>query len=343
MAYPHSIVVDIDDCISFTTNRDFANAIANEQLISKLNALFDSGWDVYYVTARGSLSCKTREEAKQKYQAQIETWLAKHGCKYTELSFDKKLASYYIDDKAYKPEEFIDLQFKKFNTGLSGAETELRDNKVYKTANNTQQTVKWYSVASKFFNTPKIYSVIGNTICMEYLCNDETQFNIFTVIDTIINREKYIPSISTANFDSYITRCNTHLTNIDELDERFKNELLDTFTCYKSEFDSNITFCHGDLTIDNILCNDSKLYLIDPNYSDDLYSSYILDIGKLLHSLNRYNRAIEYNTLLNYYADLRELCLIAEISHWIRLYKYANTTLRTLTIDKIKEVYGQLR
>ena len=169
MSYPHSIVVDIDYCISFTLNRDFSNAVTNNPLIEKLNWLYDLGWDIYYVTARGSLSCKTREEANIKYKDQIDTWLNKNGCKYTELSFDKKLASYYIDDKGYKPEDFLKLEFKQFSTGLSGALTELRDNKIYKTAENTADAVKWYEAAKAFFNTPKIYSVIGNTICLEYL------------------------------------------------------------------------------------------------------------------------------------------------------------------------------
>ena len=46
MAYPHSIVVDIDDCISFTLNRDFSNAVPNKPLIEKLNGLYDLGWDI---------------------------------------------------------------------------------------------------------------------------------------------------------------------------------------------------------------------------------------------------------------------------------------------------------
>ena len=58
------LVVDIDDTISFTINRDFENATPNVALIKKLNELFDNGVEIYYVTARGSLSCGSREEAK---------------------------------------------------------------------------------------------------------------------------------------------------------------------------------------------------------------------------------------------------------------------------------------
>lgn len=340
MAYPHSIVVDIDDCVSFTLNRDFSNAVPNKPLIEKLNSLYDLGWDIYYVTARGSLSCKNREEAKLKYKDQIETWLNKNGCKYTELSFDKKLASYYIDDKGYKPEEFLNLEFKQFSTGLSGALTELRDNKIYKTAENTADTVKWYEAAKAFFNIPKIHSVIGNTICMEYLIDNKKDFNVFDIIEKIINREKVIPTISTASFDSYILRCEKHLNNIKELN---KTEILSLMKKYQSEFEKHISFSHGDLTVNNIICKDNKIYLIDPNYSETLFSSYVLDIGKLLHSFRRYNRMLEYETLLNYYKDIKEICLVAELTHWIRIYKYADEELKERTVKEIKEIYGLFR
>lgn len=341
MSYPHSIVVDIDDCVSFTTNRDFDNATANTPLIEKLNDLYDQGWDVYYVTARGSLSCKTREEAKLKYKTRIEAWLNKHGCKYTELSFDKKLASYYIDDKAYKPDEFLDLQFKQFTTGLSGALTELRDNKVYKTANNTMRSIEWYSTAKSFFNVPQIYSVIGETICMEYIVDNQQEFNIFNIIEKIINREKLMPSLSAATFDSYIKRCEKHLSNIEAVDN--KNDIVDLFKKYASQFEKYVSFSHGDLTVDNILCNNNKIYLIDPNFSPDLFSSYVLDIGKLLHSFRRYNRMFEYKTLLNYFDSINDLCILAELSHWIRLYKYADDELKQITVNAINELYGLFR
>jgi capsule biosynthesis phosphatase len=343
MSYPHSIVVDIDDCVSFTINRDFENARANEALIQKLNELYDLGWDVYYITARGSLSCTTREEAKLKYYSQIEEWLKKHNCKYTELSFDKKLASYYIDDKAYKPEEFLNLTFEQFKGGLSGAVTELRDNKVYKTAENTAQTVKWYSVAKTFFKVPKIYSVIGKTICMEYLNEDDDGFNVFDVIDKVINREKTIPSISNASFDSYIERCKVHLENIVDIASEDKDGILSLFKTHAKEFESKRSFSHGDLTVDNILFVCGNVYLIDPNFDDNLFSSYILDIGKLLHSFNRYDRRLEYDTLLNNYSQMKTLCLLSELSHWIRIYKYADKQLKGKTVERIIELYGLLR
>ena len=96
------IVLDFDDTLAFTTNRDFKNANPNIDLIEKTNQLFDEGWQIDIFTARGSLSCKTRKEARQKYEFEIEQWLLEHGVKYNLLSFEKPLAAYYIDDKGIK-------------------------------------------------------------------------------------------------------------------------------------------------------------------------------------------------------------------------------------------------
>lgn len=107
-----TIVFDFDDTISFAENRDWENAKANIPLIDKINSLYDKGWTILIYTARGSLSCKTREEAEQNNSNQIEGWLNRHGVKYHELSFKKPLAMYYVDDRAILPEDFIKLELE---------------------------------------------------------------------------------------------------------------------------------------------------------------------------------------------------------------------------------------
>lgn len=97
------------------------------------------------------------------------------------------------------------------------------------------------------------------------------------------------------------------------------------------------TFSHGDLTLENVIISFDwkELVLIDPNFKSDLFQSYILDFGKLLQSTNsnyhhRFNSnpgvdLRSHNELL--IKKLRQLgilreCLIAEITHVIRLRKY---------------------
>lgn len=43
------------------------------------------------------------------------------------------------------------------------------------------------------------------------------------------------------------------------------------------------TFCHGDLTLENIIVSNGQLYLID--FLDSFYDCWLLDIGKLLQDL----------------------------------------------------------
>jgi len=58
------IVIDFDDTLAFTTDRNWADAAPNVELIEKCNKLHDSGWTIDIFTARGSISCTTRAHAE---------------------------------------------------------------------------------------------------------------------------------------------------------------------------------------------------------------------------------------------------------------------------------------
>ena len=73
--YHKRIVVDFDDTLAFHQNRNFNDALPNQPLIDKLNNLYDQGWQIDIFTARGSISCKNREEAYSKYYNSISNWL----------------------------------------------------------------------------------------------------------------------------------------------------------------------------------------------------------------------------------------------------------------------------
>lgn len=106
----HTFVVDIDDTICFTYNRDFENSQPNQLVIDKINELYDKGWKIILYTARGAKSCKTLEERINKYEKVTKRWLKEHNVKYTELVFGKMNADYYVDDKNMSIEEFIDFK-----------------------------------------------------------------------------------------------------------------------------------------------------------------------------------------------------------------------------------------
>lgn len=109
----NTFVVDIDDTISFTYNRDFVNSEPNQPVIDKINELYDKGWKIILFTARGAKSCKTLEEREKKYREVTENWLQRHNVKYNELAFGKMNADYYVDDKAMKIDEFMNFKDKE--------------------------------------------------------------------------------------------------------------------------------------------------------------------------------------------------------------------------------------
>lgn len=109
--YFKTLIVDYDETLAIDNGkRDWDNAIPNIQLINELNRLYADGWTINIYTARGHLSCNSREEAEKTYRPQMEKWLKKHNVSYNLLSFNKPLGVYYIDDKAIRPDEIHKLK-----------------------------------------------------------------------------------------------------------------------------------------------------------------------------------------------------------------------------------------
>lgn len=108
----NTFVIDIDDTISITRNRDFDNSEPIQEVIDKINELYDKGVYIILFTARGMKSQNNDGiKAELKYREITERWLKQNGVKYHELLFNKRNADYYVDDKAMHIEEFI--KYKK--------------------------------------------------------------------------------------------------------------------------------------------------------------------------------------------------------------------------------------
>lgn len=104
-----TFVIDIDDTILTVLNRDFENATPHQDVIDKINSLYDNGWTIILFTARGAKSCKTLEERVSKYYDVTENWLIKHGVKHHKLTFGKENADFYVDDKSMSIKEFLEF------------------------------------------------------------------------------------------------------------------------------------------------------------------------------------------------------------------------------------------
>lgn len=326
--YHKRIVVDFDDTLAFHQNRKFDEAVPNWLLIEKLNGLYDQGWQIDIFTARGSISCKTREEARQKYEKSMIDWLDRNGVKYNMLSFDKPLAAYYIDDKGIMPFDFLDVDIRELEGGLSGTEIYTDGKVVHKQDAAAHATREWFDAASKAnIKTPKIHRVVGDTLTMDYISHDENYFvnnfhKALGIIQSQLENMKSIPVHDDLTFESYIKRIEQHADNayFDGGHTIFQRnaELLRTIQLKRS-------FSHGDFGIKNMLFKNHDLYLIDPICG--VFGCTALDAAKFCASLiiNKYpanliSKSIDYMVVMN---DINRFALTTLIAAEItRVYKY---------------------
>lgn len=344
MPHEKRIVIDFDDTISIAFDRGWENASPNMDVVNKINLLYDKGWEIMILTARGQLSCQGNvKAADKKYRSTIESWLGKHGVKYHDLSFNKSLAAYYVDDKALSPEEFANMSITDIKTGWSGADIQKRDDRIYKTHKNSLNAAKWYSVASSMVDVPKVHSFIGQTICMEYLQSNGRAFKIDDITEAIIN---FSYATCPGDFGTYLEKICWHCN-----DHGKYHEIIDILKQHEDYFNELTSFMHGDLSIENIIVTDNGTYLIDPLWDPEYYSSFLLDISKMMCSLRLHKRMFEYDyfkvkcrtKFVGWPWVFNEKALSAlELSHFIRMLKYAPENIKGEIIDNIEYLLNQI-
>tara|TARA_R100000008_G_C3548825_1_gene149147 strand:- start:23 stop:331 length:309 start_codon:yes stop_codon:yes gene_type:complete len=93
-------VFDIDGTICSNTNGEYKNAIPYEDVIQKINQLYDSGNIIKMMTARGST---TGIDWTSTTESQLKEW----GVKHHQLIMNKKPhADVFVDDKAINVSSF---------------------------------------------------------------------------------------------------------------------------------------------------------------------------------------------------------------------------------------------
>ena len=328
--YSKRIVCDIDDTISFCDDRDWENAKPNTPVIQKLMSLHNQGWEIFLHTARGSLSAKTPDDARIKYEGIITEWMAKYKVPYDKLIFGKPLGTYYVDDKSLTPDSFLSLDIEQLEGGLSGADVYRSGNVVHKTADNSLSAMKWFHISrSSNLKIPEIYKLVGQTISMEYI-DSNSNIDIDIVVKQLESNGNYYHA-PIPDFSTYTDRVASK-----GLDDKYTREL----SKYSNFYNKHKSFCHGDASIDNILCRDNTIYYIDPIYLPEVYSSWLLDISKLLTSLKRCDIMNNYNQVLNKYSMKKEL-LALEMSHWIRIYAYHSS--KEYVMMQIEKIYESIK
>ena len=329
-----SFVFDIDDTICDNKNRDYENAIPFNEVIDKINYLYDNGAKITLYTSRGMVSCNG-DLAKiiAKNKDVLERWLSKNNVRYTELVFGKPLGDLYVDDKAMNVREFVNQEFKELS-GHSGYRVVRIGNMVRKemSEENFKKLSQWYQDSKGIAYSPRIISKLYTTMYLEYIDGESGNKAISKqLLEKII---KQILDFKEVRYDSFnkdkvIEKIDKHKSN----DESW-NAIVEECKKMVAELDleKHASLSHYDMTLANIVVKDNKLYLLDSLYDKEA-SSYLLDFAKLKMSLDGYEEYFcggdkiskEYSKML--VEKLKELgiyreVLILEFMWTIRLYNY---------------------
>lgn len=357
MVETRTLVVDVDDTISTHINRDYENAIPHTDIIEKLNKMYDSGWKIIYFTARGQISCNGDLNLIEKSRRPaLEKWMKKHNVKHHELRFGKPIGVYYIDDKAIRPDEFMNVEYEVLKGG-SGSFVERVGDRIIKKAKNAKDQASWMIKASEICKVPKVNTYYGDTLDMEYIdgesLNSACNTKRFNQLLSYVEEFRNIPT-ECNDWDTMVDRVKDHISLNAIYNEMPIINLLESDEVCRF-MKANASFSHGDLTFENCIVKDDNVYLIDPNNPKNVYSSWILDVGKLYQSLHyhyeetfsdyqlKIDKASFYNEI-NKYFDKKYLkyFLLCEMIHYIRMLKYKPDYQKGMVRERIQMIFEEV-
>jgi capsule biosynthesis phosphatase len=117
------LVIDLDDTICTTEDRDYANAKPNEHVIKQINEYSSDGFAICIYTSR---NMRTYEANIGKMNVHtlpvIIDWLKKYGVCYDEIIIGKPWCGedgFYVDNRAIRPSEFIKMNLHEINLLLA--------------------------------------------------------------------------------------------------------------------------------------------------------------------------------------------------------------------------------
>lgn len=111
------LIVDLDDTISYTIDGNYSESIVNVKLVEKLKLYKDLGFEIVICTSR---NVRTYSGNLGKINANtlpiIIEWLNSNEVPYDEVYVGKPWCGnegFYIDDKAVRPDEFINFSYEE--------------------------------------------------------------------------------------------------------------------------------------------------------------------------------------------------------------------------------------
>ncbi len=107
------LILDIDGTIASKFDSSYENCLPNKEVVNKLINYKNDGYEIVFYTSR---NMKTFDSNIGKIIANtvpiIVAWLNKHNIPFDEIHIGKPWCGdegFYVDDKAIRPEEFVNL------------------------------------------------------------------------------------------------------------------------------------------------------------------------------------------------------------------------------------------
>lgn len=289
------IVFDLDDTICRAENRDYPNAKEVAEVVAKIHELRATipGVEIVVHTARGMASCNGDVKAAEaKNRPTIEQWLEERGIEVDEIVFGKPLGDLYVDDKAMTAHDFGHAKIRRYY-GFSGANVTRIGKVMVKEAQNAAEQFKWYERAAKHyakiedkaplsitpFRVPRAYSVTLGKLYLQFIPGVVAAKVVTpTLIQELIGALLLEPRLDGENdLDAYAKYVESRAASVGlktDIGERIR--MCDPLR--------RRTFCHGDMSLQNIICNKDGYWLIDPSPKKGI-DTWLLDAGKVRASL----------------------------------------------------------
>lgn len=243
--------------------------------------------------------------------------------------------------------------------GSSGARIESAGDFIKKTCRDARYQVEWFERAIgtdlvQGLVVPYVESIDDGSYHVEYveghlLCREPSLHYVSRLIDQVSLWSHEDP-IYRSDWDGYLSRLEDHVR------VSGSEAMTRALSVVERSEPFVPSFCHGDLTFENLLVRDDDLVMIDPNSGPDLYSSFILDLGKILQSTHsNYHNRFDSNPGVDLTRHNQVVCdrlsrlglldqaSVAELSHVMRFRKYRPDRQRPDVDDLLMELITELR
>jgi len=180
--------------------------------------------------------------------------------------------------------------FKELHGGFTNNLVRKVGYQVIKSGPTVEFECRWYRAYRDKNDIPKLYSADPDGVTMEYIPSDGT-FSLDEVL-ALVEKYREFPLMNDLKFYAYRHRIKEHL---------FENPIhgAGKLIARLGQIDLPATFCHGDLSVNNVISNANGPKLIDPNYAIN-FGSYWIDYAKLAFSAKFYKGDVSlYNEIMS--------------------------------------------